>query len=142
MLCCVESIKLMKIDKYAVQVQGVHQPSSFLNLLREGPQLPVMTSQIIHKIKVRKITLINVNTYPVSKISKYLNLILFDKHNLSLSYKISNSLGVHTLLFKRPIWRPWTFLLEKVPVQNHLRIKHITHTNTSWNPDYVTTSGS
>lgn len=78
----------MKIDKYAVQVQGVHQPSSFLNLLREGPQLPVMTSQIIHKIKVRKITLINVNTYPVSKISKYLNLIIFDKHNLSLSYKI------------------------------------------------------
>ena len=94
----------MKIDKYAVQVQGVHQPSSFLNLLREGPQLPVMTSQIIHKIKVKKITIIiNVNTYPVSKISKYLNLIIFDKHNLSLSYKISNSLGVHTLPFKRPL---------------------------------------
>ena len=95
----------MKIDKYAVQVQGVGvlQPSSFLNLLPEGPQLPVMTSQIIHKIKVRKITLINVNTYPVPKISKYLNLIIFDKHNLSLSYKISNSLGVHTLPFKRPL---------------------------------------
>lgn len=93
----------MKIDKYAVQVQGVHQPSSFLNLLPEGPQLPEMTSQIIHKIKVRKITLINVNTYPVPKISKYLNLIIFDKHNLSLSYKISNSLGVHTLPFKRPL---------------------------------------
>ena len=95
MLCCVESIKLMKIDKYAVQVQGVHQPSSFLNLLPEGPQLPVMTSQIIHKIKVRKITLINVNTYPVPKISKYLNLIIFDEHNLSSSYKISNSLGLY-----------------------------------------------
>lgn len=72
---------MMKIDKYAVQVQGVHQPSSFLNLLPEGPQLPVMTYQIINKIKVRKITLINVNTYPVPKISKYLNLIIFDKHN-------------------------------------------------------------
>ena len=44
----------MKIDKYAVQVQGVHQPSSFPNLLPEEPQLPVMTSQIIHKIIKQK----------------------------------------------------------------------------------------
>lgn len=64
MLCWVH--KTDENRQYAVQVPGVHQPSSFLNLLPEGPQLPVMTSQIIHKIKVRKITLINVNTYPVS----------------------------------------------------------------------------
>lgn len=61
----------MKIDKYAVQVQGV------LNLL---PSLTYCQRDL----KVRKITLINVNTYPVPKISKYLNLIIFDKHNLSL----------------------------------------------------------
>ena len=73
-------------------------PRVFINLspypilLWDWPQLPVMTSQIILKIKATNITIKNVNTCPVSKISNYLNPVIFDKHKLPLSHKISNTL--------------------------------------------------
>lgn len=82
----------MQVDKYVEQ----DRTKVFINFF---PHLTNLIARLTSVTNFKR-TIKNVNTSPVSKISWYLNLIIFGKHKLSLLHKISNSLAVHTLPFQ------------------------------------------